>query len=128
MYSGRPYQPYYYGDGLYRVIRRIRKAKVIVFAIAAAEIDLSRPNHSWLRPRGGWIPLAEAERLTGYSNDHLRGWILPQHKEIRRVKVAGQVYVVRRQILAYARRQRGRGYGPRPQKRCRGQGAGERRE
>lgn len=64
------------------------------------------------RPRGPWISIREAAITTGYDDEHIRAWVLQEHPEVRHRKIGGQIYVHRDDIVAYARYQRRRGYGP----------------
>ena len=94
-----------------RGLRRLRSNPEVREVLASAQT-----NRCWLpsrRPGGGWITIAQTADLTGYSIDHIRGWILPNHPEIRRRKCRTRAYLCKRDVLRYAKKQRRRGYGPR---------------
>jgi hypothetical protein len=98
-----------------RALRRARKA-IHDGRLAPSLLGTTR-RAPWRGGRchpPGFVPIEEAARLTGYDEKHIRGWILPHHREVRRFHGPGRrLYVRRKDIETYARRQRRRGYGPR---------------
>lgn len=94
---------------LSRALRRLYGFPEIRRTLAQAQIV--RRRGMFARPASGWIRLDEAVGLTGYSRDGLRA-VLRRRSEIRRVKWRGRLYVRKKEILSYARRQSRRGYGP----------------
>ena len=63
-------------------------------------------------PSRRWLTTDQAAALTGYCVDHIR-YVLRKHSEVARRVWSGQLLVRRRDIQAYTRKQKKRGYGPR---------------
>jgi len=96
---------------LLRGLRRLRSFREVQAAIREGQPVFRFPDPA--SPGRGWVTVEEAARITGYSEDHIRGWVLREHPEIQRRIWQGKLYVRKRDITRYARRQRKRGYGPR---------------
>ena len=94
-----------------RGLRRLRADPEVLRSILKAEPDPTTKQYLPHMAGAGWITVREAAQLTGYSEDHIRGWIARKGK-VRSRKVKEMVYVNRAEVLAYARKMRARGYGP----------------
>jgi len=90
-------------------LRRLRADPEVQRCIRLAEPDPTANLHA--SAGAGWITVREAARLTGYSEDHLRGWIVRTGR-VRSRKIGTAVYVNKSKIKTYARKMRARGYGP----------------
>jgi len=96
---------------LARGLRRLRADPEVRRLIHASRAD---PTTRFVRPTAGagWITVREAARLSGYSEDHIREWLVGKGK-IRSRIVAKRIYVNRSEIKSYVRKMTVRGYGPR---------------
>lgn len=85
-------------------IRRMRRLPEVQAALGAARpVRFADPG----RPPCGWVSIRKASRLTGYTEGHLRDWVLAHHPEIRRCRVRGRVYARWRDVVEYAWRRYG---------------------
>jgi len=118
MIAARAVYAEYFGIGeewpkiaLARGLRRLRADPEVRRLMRASRAD---PTTGFIRPTAGagWITVREAARLSRYSEDHIRKWLVGKGK-IRSRTVKGRIYVNRSEIRSYARKMTVRGYGPR---------------
>jgi len=95
-----------------RRLRYVLKGKRTTGLLAHLRPALPLPSIPPTRPRNGWVSVKEAAALTGYSEEHIRNWVLPRHPRIRRRVAQGAIFVRQADIVAYKAKQVRRGYGP----------------